>query len=824
MSGLPEFDDDFAAPSDWAAMYRACGLQVIPARSHTEETNYKRPLLSTWTEFQQETVPASVFDSWYGANGHYRRTTNMGLITGKASGGVFCVDLDVNETSRAMEWWAGVIAVHNNNMEPETVAQRTGGGGRQILFRAPEGYTPPTNKTSLGVDFRGQGGFMMCPPSMHASGKAYEWEEGRAPYETEILEAPDWLLEEIQNVIIHHGGGTSSGPRERTASDHQKNDFGLDQDDREQKMRDRVWARVVDLYRDSPIKPTHAAQEAEIETLWAAYLNTTVSRLPARDGFDKAGLLHLEGRGLEDLKRKWRYAINKWDKEVRAAASVPKKETAPAPFVEAVESVPVVVDVEAKIIEGGQSAFDPWQRFVVPTFPLDTLPPHLQRFVSYLSVSTGGDPSAVAMSALAVCSGALSQEFSLKMKRTGDWFAKPRLWVMLVGNPSSKKSPIMSSCMKPIRTWEGVGVEQYAKDFARWKQDKEAGAKGEPEPPKPTRYLLNETTTEKMGEILSRQDRGIMVEQDEISGWIGAMEKYGGKGSGADRGFWLGAYNGGPRTVDRLGRGETFIRNLCVGFLGGVQPDRLGELGNLTSDGLLQRFLPVMMNRAVFSAEVENDAPKKDYEVLIHELIRAKPSSLMMDAGALQAAQEFQRFLFDLEGMDGLGKGFCGFAGKLSGIHGSLSLVLHMIEDPDNAATEPVSERTVRNAERIITEFCIPHALELYRGTSDGADWDHLRKIASFVLTSSKDRFTVSDFTVGVHSLRGMSVWDVAQKLSPLVAGGWLVEDETSRVVRAWTVVSGLREALDERRKEEAARKEEVISKLKMLKGERHGK
>lgn len=823
MADLPEFDgDEWATPSDWARMYRACGFQVVPAKSHTKDQSYKRPELSRWTEFQNDLVGQSVFDMWYGANGQYRTTNNMGLITGSASGGLLCVDLDVNEKSKATEWWAGVLAVHNNNMEPETVSQKTGGGGRQILFRAPAGYSPPTNKTSLGVDLRGQGGFMMCPPSLHASGKNYEWEEGCAPYEVEVMEAPDWLLEEIEALLIAHGGGTPSAPRERVEPSGQKNEFGLDVDGREEKLQRMVWGRVVDLYRASPIKPGKSEQSEEVAELWQHYLSTTASRLAPRDGVDKAGLLEAEGRGLSNLERKWRYAMKKWDKEVKAAASVAQQ---PVPFVESVEGEPVsqpakveVDQEEASPFVDGRNIFDPWSRYVVPAFPMDTLPPHLRRFVDYLSISTGGDPSACAMAVLSACSGAMDQEFALKMKRSGDWYVKPRLWVMLVGDPSSKKSPVMSACVKPIRSWEGVGVKQYGKDMARWKEDKDGGAK-EPEPSRPTRYLLNECTPEKLGEILSRQDRGIMVEQDEISGWIGAMDKYGGgKGSAADRGFWLGAYNGGPRTVDRLGRGETFIQNLCVAFVGGVQPDRLAELGNLTSDGLLQRFLPVMMNRAAKSQEVESDQPKKDYEVLIEELIRAKPHGLMMDEGALKAASEFQDYLYNLENMDGLGKGFCGFVGKLSGIHGSLSLVLHMAEDPENSSIEPVSERVVRNAERILREFCIPHALELYRSTSDGADWGYLRKLSSFVLTSDKDRFTASDFTNGVHAMRGLGVWDVTQKLSPLVAGGWLLEEDNGKSTRSWTIVSGLREALAKRREEELKRKKEIVSELQKLK------
>lgn len=310
-------------------MYRGFGLQVVPAHLPSEDKNYKRPVIG-WREWEHELTPQAVFDRWYGAGGQYAQRPNMGFVTGQASGGVFCVDLDVGENSKSFAWWRGVLAVHNNGQEPDTPAQRTGGGGRQILFRAPSGYCPPTNKTSIGVDIRGQGGFMMAPPSLHASGKEYAWEEGRAPYELEIEEAPDWLLYEIANVIEKHGGGSGRGPQERAEATGLTNAFGQDADDREQKMQKAVWARVVDLYRDSPIKPSQADQDASLKELWAWYLNGTATRLTAREGKDKADLLEMEGRGWSDMSRKWRYAMNKWDKEVKAAAAIMPEKSAPA--------------------------------------------------------------------------------------------------------------------------------------------------------------------------------------------------------------------------------------------------------------------------------------------------------------------------------------------------------------------------------------------------------------------------------------------------------------------------------------------------------------
>ena len=67
------------------------------------------------------------------------------------------------------------------------------------------------------------------------------------------------------------------------------------------------------------------------------------------------------------------------------------------------------------------------------------------------------------------------------------------------------------------------------------------------------------------------------------------------------RAFYLTAGTVDPISQDRVGKGkrdadaEIRVDNLALCILGGIQPDRLAKLGDLTSDGLLQRFLPVLM-------------------------------------------------------------------------------------------------------------------------------------------------------------------------------------------------------------------------------------
>src|SRR5262245_47670577 len=91
---IEPFNPDTAGPTTWAQMYRSLGIQVVPAHRPSKDTQWKRPCLPSWTQYQNELVQDAVFDEWYGPQGKYRAHQSMGLLTGAASGGVFIVDLD----------------------------------------------------------------------------------------------------------------------------------------------------------------------------------------------------------------------------------------------------------------------------------------------------------------------------------------------------------------------------------------------------------------------------------------------------------------------------------------------------------------------------------------------------------------------------------------------------------------------------------------------------------------------------------------------------------------------------------------------------------
>lgn len=464
---------------------------------------------------------------------------------------------------------------------------------------------------------------------------------------------------------------------------------------------------------------------------------------------------------------------------------------------------------------------DPWERYIVPTFPMDTLPTFLRHYVEQQALSIGACKSGIAMAALTAASAAISHDYRLKMLQTGDWHVRPRLWTVLVGDPSDKKSPIVSAVTAPLHERDIEASQEYARAYARWQEAmEEKAAKRRDEPQRPPRHVVQDVTAEKLSEILSRSDRGALIQRDELAGWIGSMEQYkSGRGAGsADRAHWIKAYDGGRYTVDRV-KGEIVLTNFSVSFLGAVQPDRLAELGNLTSDGLLQRFLPVMLGKPSLPDEIETEATSEEYSRVLNYLASSRSCRILSGRDAIDVTKGFQAFIHEQEQAGIHSKGMTGFLGKLPGVLGSLMLVLHLLEDPENAREQPVDGRTARMAERIMHEFVIPHALEFYRAADDKTDGEIVRAVASYILTSDLTRFRASDLTANVHGLRKLTVWELQRRMSVFVAGGWLRPEDHTPNCRAWIIEDGVRDALAARREAELARRAEARAHLEHLRG-----
>jgi hypothetical protein len=119
---------------------------------------------------------------------------NIGIVTGNVSR---IIVLDVDGEPGRLTLTAGGYRL------PGTPATRTGGGGDHYIYRWPgfecRNFTGGTGETILPkVDFRGDGGLFVAPPSLHKSGKRYEWVDSLGLDDIELADPPVWLLDLIQ--------------------------------------------------------------------------------------------------------------------------------------------------------------------------------------------------------------------------------------------------------------------------------------------------------------------------------------------------------------------------------------------------------------------------------------------------------------------------------------------------------------------------------------------------------------------------------------------------------------------------------------------------
>lgn len=170
----------------YALAYAKMGMAVFPLVPKSKNPATSNGFLNATTDFNQ-------IEKWWGKNPNY----NIGIATGQMSGGIVVIDLDIdkekgkygNETLR--EWEA------EHGQLPDTCRTITGRGGYHLLFRTDR-EIPCSAEESKAVDIRGDGGFVVAPPSIHPNGRFYEWEQ--APDEFEIAQADALVYDFIDFV------------------------------------------------------------------------------------------------------------------------------------------------------------------------------------------------------------------------------------------------------------------------------------------------------------------------------------------------------------------------------------------------------------------------------------------------------------------------------------------------------------------------------------------------------------------------------------------------------------------------------------------------
>lgn len=181
-----------------ALQYASLGWAVIPVfpfhngkcdcNDPTCDAPGKHPIPKGWQN--QGTKDPKVIEKWWTK----WPQAGVGIVTGSLSG---IIVLDVDPDKGGDESLLDLTS--QQRRLPDTVQCLTGGGGKHFYFQTTQTILHNSaGKLAPGLDIRAEGGFVVAPPSLHKSGRCYEWETSSDPANVPVAPIPNWLLQLIQ--------------------------------------------------------------------------------------------------------------------------------------------------------------------------------------------------------------------------------------------------------------------------------------------------------------------------------------------------------------------------------------------------------------------------------------------------------------------------------------------------------------------------------------------------------------------------------------------------------------------------------------------------
>lgn len=677
------------------------GLCAIPAAGHTDSANPKRPY-GSWSKYQHQHPARSYIENLYARH----QFTTVGLVCGKISGGLECLDFDTllgyqlfQQAAKSAELAPLVARIESG------YAEMSPKGAHLLYFCEPADRNLKLNE-QLKIETRGEGGFVVIAPTTLGGGdgpKQYRIESGAlvsiariTPAEREQLHsfiralgAPHPSAVNAAAVSLAAGTIAEGGRNNALASLAGK------------LHRCRVSAAVLSaaLHAENKISCVPPLPDSEVEAIVRSVCKYAPGRVPG--------------------------------------TSAPVVWTAP---LDLPSGMPVVPALNTGLL----------------------LPGGLSDWVSDTAHRLQCPQDYPAIGLLVSLSAVIGGRLAIRPKQLDNWTVTPNLWGLIIGRPSTLKSPAMAAALAPLNALDREAFAKFQADLLNYEAQKAAhavtvgntknqgrGKSGQgqsasvlasnlaavmqqrPVAPVQTRYIVNDVTVEKLGEILAENPNGVMVFRDELKGFLGELE---GEENANKRGFVLQAWTGdGGYNFDRIGRGHIRIPRAILSVLGTTQPGVIETYldqamrGGIGDDGLIQRFqLAVYPEEPAVSTLVDKlpDVAAADFVFsLFKSLAALDPSSIGAardnigggdDQWYLRFSAKAQRLFNDwydklMRHIQRAGDGaVASHYGKYRSLVPSLALIFHLAEGRSGPVDEAALYRAIgwamflkRHAEKI---------------------------------------------------------------------------------------------------------------------------
>lgn len=447
----------------------------------------------------------------------------------------------------------------------------------------------------------------------------------------------------------------------------------------------------------------------------------------------------------------------------------------------------------------------------VPQLPLDVFGP----WGPWLQVAAtdSGAPIDYVVAALLAGASAVTGNARWVAGASDDWFKQPGvLWLALVGEPSSGKTPGSSAVIDAVKVIDREELVAFEPERRRreeeavvaraseaaWKDQVTAAVRANETPPPmphdavvpapvhPPQILVGDTTGEALLQIVSASPRGVLMYRDELAGLIGGLDRY--KGGGSDRAMLLEGYGGGEYRVARKGGGATSVTSLSIGIMGGIQPARFHSLiAKTDDDGLEARFLFVFPQRKPFAGR----PPRRTDQARLIDAFRRLRGLRMHDSGdglspvviplGPSTSGMFDGWLQQRDRNPPLGTGrYLAWWGKGPGRVLRLALCLELLKwafEGCGHSPQAIGGEALEGAIFLHDEYFAAHARKTFSDAALPEAERHARTIARWLASQADDKPPASITLREIYRQRALGIRDrdgAHSAMEVLQDAGWV--------------------------------------------------